>query len=62
MITDTCDIEQRRLILVILGHLLAVYPPKKQKIQNFEKEKKIAGGIIILHMCTKTHNNMTYGS
>ena len=62
MITDACDIEQHRLILVILGHLLPVYPPKNQKIQNFEKEKKIAGDIIILHMCAKTHNHMTYGS
>ena len=39
---------------------------KTQKIKNFEKiliiTKKIAGDIIILHMCTKNHNYMRYSS
>ena len=35
---------------------------KNWKNQNFEKMKKIAGYIIILHMCTKTHNHMRYSS
>ena len=30
---------------------------KNPKNQNFEKMKKIAGDIIILHMCTKNHNH-----
>ena len=41
----------------------AVLPPsplKKQKNQNFDKIEKIAGDIIILHMCTKKHNHMRY--
>ena len=33
---------------------------EKQKKQTFEKMKKIAGDIIILHMCTKNHNHMRY--
>ena len=34
------------------------------KNQNFEKMKKIAGDIIILHICTKNHNHnhMKYNS
>ena len=36
--------------------------PKNPKNQNFEKMKKIAGDIIILHMSTKNHNHMRYGS
>ena len=37
-------------------------PPKNQKNQNFEKMKKIAADIIILHMFTKNHNHTRYGS
>ena len=33
-------------------------PPKK----NFEKMKKLAGDIIILHMCTINNNHLIYGS
>ena len=33
-----------------------------QKEQTFQKMKKIAGDIIILHMCTKNHNHMWYSS
>ena len=35
---------------------------KNQKNYTFEKMKKIARDIIILHMCTKTHNHMKYSS
>ena len=35
---------------------------KNPKNQNFEKMKKIAGDIIILHMCTKNHNHVRYSS
>ena len=56
------DIECDRLTLVILGHFLPFYPLKNPKNQNFEKMQKIAGDIIILHMCTKIHNHMMYSS
>ena len=37
--------------------------PKNQKKKwNFEKMIKIVGDIIILHVCTKNHNHMIYGS
>ena len=32
---------------------------KTRKISILEKWKKIAGDIIILHMCTKNHNHMS---
>ena len=36
---------------------------KKTKNQNFEKmKKKIAGDIIIVHMCTKNHNHIIWGT
>ena len=38
---------------------------KNLKNQNFEKpeeKKKNAGDIIILHMCTKSHNHMRFSS
>ena len=38
------------------------YPTNNQKNQNFEKIKKIPLNIIILHMCTKDYDQMTYGS
>ena len=47
---------------VILDGLLPFYPPNNPKNQNFEKMKKFAVDIIIVHMCTKNHNNMVYGS
>ena len=36
--------------------------PKKSEFWKNEKKKKIAGDIIILHMCTKNHNHMMYSS
>ena len=35
---------------------------KNPKNQTFEKMKKFAGDIILLHMCTKHHNHMRYSS
>ena len=35
-------------------------PPKKNN--NFEKMRKLAGDIIILHMCTINSNHLIYGS
>ena len=44
------------------GSFFALLHPslKMQKIRILKK--KIAGDIIILHMCTKSHNHMRYGS
>ena len=44
---------------VVMGHLLPFTPsPKNQNKSEFEKMKKSAVKIIILHMCTKDHNHM----
>ena len=53
-----------RLKLEIMGHILPFYPPiiKTKQNQNFEKMKRSAGDTIILHMCSKNHNHMRYGS
>ena len=47
--------------MVILGHFLPFYPLRPQK-SRFLKMEKFAGDIIILHMYTKNHNHMMYGS
>ena len=44
------------------GSFFALLPSRNSKNQNFEKMKKIAGDIIILHICTKNHNHMMYSS
>ena len=49
-IISSTYVECCRLKLVILGHLLPFCPPKNPKNQNFEKMKKLAGDIIILHI------------
>ena len=61
MIYIPWDIELSRLKFVVLGQFLPFYAPKNPKHQNFEKMKKIAGYIIMLHMCTKNHNHVRYG-
>ena len=54
MIYSSWDIECDRLKLLIMGHFLTLHPSiKARKKKNFEKMKKIAGDITILHMCTK---------
>ena len=45
-----------------MSHFWPFYPPKNLENQNFEKMKKIAGGIIILDMFTKNHDHMMYAS
>ena len=63
MITGYWDMEQDRMILVTLGHLLPLYSPYHQKkIRILNKRKKIAGDIIVLHKCAKTHIHIIYGS
>ena len=52
----------RTEFFVILGHFLALYPSNNPENQNFEKMKKAPGDVIILHMCTKNHDHMTYVS
>ena len=61
MIYSSWDIEQNILKLVILGYLLPFYPHKTPKIKILEN-KKFAGDIMILHICTKSHNHMMYSS
>ena len=61
MIYSSWYIEHDRLKLVILGHFLPFYPLKTQK-SEFWKNEKIAGDIIVLHMCTKNHSRMRYNS
>ena len=53
MIYSSWDIEQNTLKLVILGHFLPLYTPKKPPKSKFWKIKKFVGDIIILQMCTK---------
>ena len=62
MIYSSWGIEENKLKLVILGHFLPFIRLKNPKNQTFEKMKTFARDIIILHMCTKNHNHMTYGS
>ena len=42
--------------------LLTLPTPSKPKKSEFGKNTKIAGDIIISHMCTKNHNHMRYSS
>ena len=37
-------------------------PPNNPKNQNFEKNRKTPGDIIILHLCTTNDDHMMYGS
>ena len=56
------EIQGETSFFVILGHFLPFDPPKNPKNQNFEKNKKKPGDIIILHLCTINDNHMMYGS
>ena len=56
LIWSTVPEIQNILKLVILGHFLPFYPPKKTPKLKFWKMKKFAQDIIILHMCTENHN------
>ena len=46
------------IIFVILDHFLHFYPPMDQDNQNFEKNKKTPGNIIILNRCNINHNHI----
>ena len=52
----------RRNFFVILGNFLPFYthPPNNPENHNFEKMKKVSGGVIILNLCNKKHNHMMY--
>ena len=50
------------IVFFHFGLFFALSPPKNPKNQNFEKEKKMPGNIIILHMCTKNYDQMMCGS
>ena len=45
-----------------LRYFFALFPPNIPKKQIFLKMKKTTGDIIILQMCTKTYDQMMYGS
>ena len=60
MIYSSQDIEQNKLKLIILGHLLPFYPSKNPKNQNFEKWKNFLE--ISFYTCTKNHNHVMYSS
>ena len=62
MICSSWAIEREGLKSVVLGHFLRFYSPKNPKNQNFEKNKKLAGDTIILHICTKNHDHMMCAS
>ena len=47
---------------VILGYFLPFYPANNLENQNFEKMRKPYGIVIILHLFTKSHNHLMYGS
>ena len=53
---------QQTEVFVILDYSFPFYPTKNPENQNFEKMKKIAVDIIILHMGTLNENHMTHGS
>ena len=63
MIYGSCDMKcDRQNFFVILNSFLPFYPSNNPKNQNFEKLKKTPGDVIILHKCTKNHDNMLYCS
>ena len=56
--------------IILLGYFLPFYPPPPvlaqfltaQKIRIFLKNAKTPGDLIILHMCTKTYDQIMYSS
>ena len=57
MVCDRCN-----CYFSFFGYFLPFYPLNSPKNQNFQKMKKTAGDIIILHKCTKNYDKMVYGS
>ena len=49
-------------IFLHFGPILDLLPPNNPANQDFDKMKKPLGDIIISHMCTKTYDQMMYGS
>ena len=49
-------------LFAILDHFLLFYTLKNPKNQNFQNLKKSPGDTIILHKCTKNHDQMVYCS
>ena len=62
MMYGSWNMEHVKDNFVILDCFLPFYPCNNPKNQNFEKLKKTAGDIIILHKCTKNHDHMLYFS
>ena len=46
----------------MLDYFLPFYPVNQPKNQHLKKWKNTPGDIIILQMCTKNYDQMTYGS
>ena len=57
--SHTCE-EGEAHLRISFWHLLMNF--ENSKNQTFEKMKKIAGDIIILHKCTKNHDHLLYFS
>ena len=60
-IYSSWGMQQNILKLVLLGHFLPFYPPKKPQKSKFWKMEKF-GEIIILYIYIKNHNYMMHGS
>ena len=60
MMYGSWDMEHDRpFFFLILDHFVPFYPPNKPENQNFEKREKTPGDII-LHKCTKNHDDILY--
>ena len=50
------------IIFYHFGGFFALLLPNKPKNRNFKQMKKVSGDVIILHMCSKNHDDMMYAS
>ena len=63
MVYGSRDMEHNEQNFLSFWTIFCTFTPlKTKKNQNFEKMKKTAGDIIILHKCTTNHNHMAYCS
>ena len=53
---------QQTYFFITFDYLLSFYPPNNPENQNFEKNNKSPGNIIILHMSTINKNHLMYDS
>ena len=61
MIYDSWDMERNGQNFLSFWIIFCPFPPPKNlKNQNFEKIKKMCWDIIILHKCTKNHDQICY--